>query len=64
MNGYNNNLVNSHLVRNYNIFTYLKELMEDAGLKEPKFQYDKFFEASFLKPSYYDKDYGTYDLTN
>ena len=37
--------------------------MEDAGLKEPKFQYDEFFEASFLRPSYYDKNYGTYDLS-
>lgn len=41
----------------------MRELMEDAGLKEPKFQYDEFFEASFLRPSYYDKNYGTYDLS-
>lgn len=42
----------------------MKELMNDAGLKEPKFQYDEFFEASFLRPSYYDKNYGTYDLAS
>ena len=42
----------------------MRELMEDAGLKEPKFQYDEFFEVSFLRPSYYDKNYGTYDLSN
>lgn len=42
----------------------MRELMEEAGLKEPKFQYDEFFEASFLRPSYYDKNYGTYDLSN
>ncbi len=41
----------------------MRELMEDAGLKEPQFQYDEFFEASFLRPSYYDKNYGTYDLS-
>ena len=40
----------------------MRELMQEAGLKEPKFQYDEFFEASFLRPSYYDKNYGTYDL--
>lgn len=33
----------------------MRELMEDAGLKEPKFQYDNFFEVSFLRTSYYDK---------
>ena len=42
----------------------MRELMQEAGLKEPKFQYDEFFEASFLRPSYYDKNYGTYDLSN
>ena len=41
----------------------MRELMEDAGLKEPQFRYDEFFEASFLRPSYYDKNYGTYDLS-
>ena len=41
----------------------MRELMQEAGLKEPKFQYDEFFEASFLRPSYYDKNYGTYDLS-
>ena len=40
----------------------IRELMEDAGLNEPQFQYDEFFEASFLGPSYYDKNYWTYDL--
>ena len=29
-----------------------------------EFQYDEFFEATFLRPSYYDKNYGTYDLAN
>ena len=42
----------------------MKELMEDSGLKEPEFKYDDFFEASFFRPSYYDKNYGTYDLSN
>lgn len=42
----------------------MRKLMEDAGLKEPKFQYDNFFEVSFLRPSYYDKNYGTYDLSS
>jgi ATP-dependent DNA helicase RecG len=42
----------------------MRELMEEAGLKEPEFQYDEFFETSFLRPSYYDKNYGTYDLAN
>lgn len=41
----------------------MRELMEDAGLKEPEFQYDDFFEVSFLRPSYYDNNYGTYDLS-
>lgn len=41
----------------------MRELMEDAGLKEPEFQYDEFFEVSFLRPSYYDNNYGTYDLS-
>lgn len=41
----------------------MKELMEKAGLKEPQFKYDDFFEVNFLRPSYYDKDYGTYDLS-
>lgn len=42
----------------------MRELMEDAGLKEPLFQYDNFFEVNFLRPSYYDENYGTYDLSN
>ena len=42
----------------------MRELMKDAGLKEPEFKYDEFFEATFLRPSYYDKNYGTYDLAN
>ena len=42
----------------------MRELMKDAGLKEPEFQYDEFFESNFLRPSYYDKNYGTYDLSN
>ena len=42
----------------------MKKLMNDAGLKEPEFQYDDFFETIFLRPSYYDKNYGTYDLSN
>lgn len=25
--------------------------------------YDDFFEVTFLRPSYYDKNYGTYDLS-
>lgn len=41
----------------------MKELMRNAGLKEPKFKYDDFFEVTFLRPSYYDKNYGTYDLS-
>lgn len=41
----------------------MKELMKKAGLKEPQFKYDNFFEVNFLRPSYYDKDYGTYDLS-
>ncbi len=41
----------------------MRELMEDAGLKEPEFKYDEFFEVSFLRPSYYDNNYGTYDLS-
>lgn len=41
----------------------MKELMKNAGLKEPEFKYDDFFEVTFLRPSYYDKDYGTYDLS-
>ena len=41
----------------------MRELMEDAGLKEPEFQYDEFFEVSFLRASYYDNNYGTYDLS-
>lgn len=47
-----------------NKYGRMRELMGDAGLKEPKFQYDEFFEASFLRLSYYDKNYGTYDLSN
>lgn len=42
----------------------MKELMKNAGLKEPEFTYDEFFEANFLRPSYYDENYGTYDLAN
>ena len=42
----------------------MRELMKDAGLKEPEFKYDEFFEATFLRPSYYDKNYGTYDLAS
>ena len=42
----------------------MRELMKDAGLKEPIFQSDNFFEVDFLRPSYYDKNYGTYDLAN
>ena len=42
----------------------MKELMRNAGLKEPEFKYDEFFEVTFLRPSYYDKNYGTYDLAN
>ena len=41
----------------------MKELMKNAGLKEPEFKYDDFFEVTFLRPSYYDKNYGTYDLS-
>ena len=41
----------------------MKELMDKAGLREPQFKYDDFFEVNFLRPSYYDKDYGTYDLS-
>lgn len=40
----------------------MRKLMKDAGLKEPIFQSDNFFEVDFLRPSYYDKNYGTYDL--
>lgn len=36
--------------------------MRKAGLKEPIFEYDGFFEVDFLRPSYYDRNYGTYDL--
>ena len=42
----------------------MKEIMRNAGLKEPEFKYDEFFEVTFLRPSYYDKNYGTYDLAN
>lgn len=42
----------------------MRQLMREAGLKEPIFQYDNFFEVEFLRPSYYDKDYGTYDLAS
>ena len=41
----------------------MRKLMKDAGLKEPIFQSDNFFEVDFLRPSYYDKNYGTYDLS-
>lgn len=41
----------------------MQELMENAGLKGPEFRYDEFFEVTFFRPSYYDKDYGTYDLS-
>ena len=37
----------------------MRELMKDAGLKEPIFQSDNFFEVDFLRPSYYDKNYAT-----
>lgn len=40
----------------------MRESMKNAGLKEPNFESDEFFETKFLRPSYYDKDYGTYDL--
>ena len=42
----------------------MREDMKIAGLKEPIFEYDGFFEVDFLRPSYYDKNYGTYDLAN
>ena len=42
----------------------MREDMKMAGLKEPIFEYDGFFEVNFLRPSYYDKNYGTYDLSN
>ncbi len=42
----------------------MRELMKDAGLKEPIFQFDNFFEVDFYRPSYYDKNYGTYDLSS
>lgn len=41
----------------------MREDMESAGLKDPSFEYDTFFEVSFLRPSFYDKNYGTYDLS-
>ena len=40
----------------------MREDMKIAGLKEPIFDYDGFFEVVLLRPSYYDKNYGTYDL--
>ncbi|MBR0351105.1 MAG: winged helix-turn-helix transcriptional regulator, partial [Clostridia bacterium] len=40
----------------------MREDMKIAGLKEPIFEYDGFFEVVLLRPSYYDKNYGTYDL--
>lgn len=42
----------------------MRDLMKDAGLKEPEFIYDDyFFDANFQRPSYYDENYGTYDLS-
>ena len=41
----------------------MNKLMENAGLKKPLFEYDEFFEVNFFRPSYYDKEYGTYDLS-
>ena len=42
----------------------MRDLMKGAGLKEPEFAYDDyFFDANFLRPSYYDEYYGTYDLS-
>ncbi len=42
----------------------MRELMKSAGLKEPEFDYDNyFFDANFQRPSYYDENYGTYDLS-
>ena len=42
----------------------MRELMKEAGLREPYFQYDNFFEVTFSRPSYYDENYGKYDLSN
>lgn len=42
----------------------MRDLMKCAGLKEPEFDYDDyFFDANFQRPSYYDENYGTYDLS-
>ncbi len=42
----------------------MRDLMKGAGLKEPEFDYDDyFFDANFQRPSYYDENYGTYDLS-
>lgn len=42
----------------------MRDLMKGAGLKEPEFDYDNyFFDANFQRPSYYDENYGTYDLS-
>ncbi len=41
----------------------MKEIMKTSGLKEPQFMYDEFFEVNLLRASYYDKNYGTYDLS-